>query len=177
MVQLKKWHHPNSTWTEKMIEFVFELRRLGIPYSRIAERINERYGTTYSRNAVIGIATRNMTDDQRALEAARPRVRTQPRSMKPLKTAAEKKLMDAGKREKLRRASEPVASGPMNDFPAFGQCLFIHGDPSSGHWQCCAALQRQASPYCEHHHAVTTTNAKPRMDQTRPLARHLVRLN
>lgn len=47
---------------------------------------------------------------------------------------------------------EPMAMGPICDFPDAGTCRFIAGDPSSHDWQCCGAeAVRYDIPWCEHH--------------------------
>lgn len=47
---------------------------------------------------------------------------------------------------------EPVAAGPIGDFPDAGTCRYIAGDPASHDWQCCGAPAERS--YCDFHHAV-----------------------
>lgn len=49
---------------------------------------------------------------------------------------------------------EPAPIGPMNDFPIWG-CRWIHGDPVTEAWQCCAVPTLPHSSYCAHHEART----------------------
>lgn len=47
---------------------------------------------------------------------------------------------------------EPLALGPIGDFPDAGTCRYIAGDPASQEWQCCGAeAVRYDIPWCEHH--------------------------
>lgn len=47
---------------------------------------------------------------------------------------------------------EPMAIGPIGDFPDAGTCRYIAGDPGSHEWQCCGAeAVRYDIPWCEHH--------------------------
>lgn len=45
---------------------------------------------------------------------------------------------------------EPAPIGPLNDFPIWG-CRWIHGDPATSGWQCCATPTLPHSSYCAHH--------------------------
>lgn len=53
----------------------------------------------------------------------------------------------------VRRPSlpEPVAVGPIGNFPEAGTCRYIAGDPASHDWQCCGA---PGQPWCEFHERV-----------------------
>jgi GcrA cell cycle regulator len=48
----------STDWADEHSEALRELRKSGMSYSRIADAINARFKTTYSRNATIGRANR-----------------------------------------------------------------------------------------------------------------------
>jgi GcrA cell cycle regulator len=47
-----------STWEEAHSTALRELVEKGVPFSEVARALNKRFGTAYSRNAVIGRARR-----------------------------------------------------------------------------------------------------------------------
>ena len=178
---MEKWNganmQPNQKWTQPMLDFMAELGVKGHSFAEIARQVNIRFGTSFSRNAAIGVATR------KGLFIVQPKRRERNNGVvpvlkrannKPTSLKRAKKLMTNLERLARRRANLPEPKGPLNDFPAGDACLFIHGDPMIEPWQCCAHKRLQGSPYCAGHHAVcTSVDVKSRM--VKPLARQFIR--
>ena len=178
---MEKWNgakpQPNQKWTAPMLEFMAQLGVKGHTFAEIARQVNARFGTSFSRNAAIGVAMRKglfITQPKRrerneGVVPVLKRANNKPKSMK-----RAKKLMSNMERLMRRRSNLPTPKGPMNEFPAGEGCLYIHGDPMWSEWQCCAHKRLEGSVYCAGHHAVCTS-VDVRSRSVKPLARQFIR--
>jgi GcrA cell cycle regulator len=139
-----------DTWTKEIETFLRGLIEKRFSLSQCSRAIFERFKVEVSRGSVAGKISR-MGLSERKISPLTPKG-------KPLRPAIGLSFDRPQKAAKPVTAEpsvmplQPIATGPICDFPASG-CKWIHGDPASGSWRCCAASTKEGSPYCHHHHA------------------------
>jgi len=138
----------NSPWNDENKKMLMELRQQGFEYSAIAKQLTEKFGHPFTKNGCVSQGQRCG-----AYSPERPKPGTN--SSKPSKPKLPANRVIAF--VKPKRIVVPIDMtvpnpvGPLGEFPETGLCKWIHGDPSTKHWQCCAAPAYEKQPYCKVH--------------------------
>lgn len=133
---------PSITWTDEHIEAFKRGFDRGLSFSQIADELNARFGTKFTRNATIGKAHRLGLK------------RVDPKPVPRLKTARERVFVARARvaRPQPENAPEAAPSEPLGlsllDMEA-GQCRWPFG---TGPYTFCGCSQAPKSSYCAAHY-------------------------
>jgi len=153
-------------WAEEHSRALREFLEQGLTYSEIAEALNARFSTAYTRNAAIGRARRmGLSGDEPA-----PRVGGRPRS-KPQPSAAQLKKLRARFLAQSRPPAESFGRAAMpklrrveiapRQLPLLkledGDCRYPYGGEEEGEpITFCGHPRREGSSYCVPHFHLTS---------------------
>jgi GcrA cell cycle regulator len=150
-------------WAEEHSKALREFLERGLSYSEIAEALNARFNTAYTRNAAIGRARRmGLSGDEQADRASRPKPKPQPR-------AAQLKKIRGRFSAQSRRAEsfEPAAIPKLRCVEIAprhlslieledGDCRYPYGGDQEGEpITFCGHPRREGSSYCVPHFHLT----------------------
>lgn len=147
-------------WTEERHEYLKQCWAAGMSAEIAANQINRKFGTSYTRNAIIGRVSRH------ALSVLYGRVKAAPSIASPYSTHRRRTVYRAMMRLK---APEPCRVAPAIDDTAIpfeqrktlaqlserdGFCRWPVGEPSSPDFFYCGGKASEGSSYCAGHCAV-----------------------
>jgi GcrA cell cycle regulator len=151
------------SWAEEHSRALREFLEGGLSYSEIAEALNARFNTAYTRNAAIGRARRmGLSGDERASRASQPKPKPQP-SAAQLKKFRERFFAQVRGPKIPRRAAMPklrcveivprqLSLVELED----GDCRYPYGGDREGEpITFCGHPRRQGSSYCVPHFHLT----------------------
>jgi len=155
-----------SSWPEEHSRALREYLEKGLPFSRIANAINARFNTAYSRNATIGRARRiGLSGPKRAEDSARPKSRPKPRLARLRKMRARLAAKSRTKPAVLKRARAlklrcvgivPRHLSLLELEPA--DCRYPYGGEAEGEAiTFCGHPSREGSSYCVVHFHLTSS--------------------
>jgi GcrA cell cycle regulator len=155
-----------SSWAEEHSQALREYLERGLSFSRIADAINARFNSAYSRNATIGRARRmGLSGPARAQDPARPKPRPKPRparlkKMRARLAAKSRPRLAVFKRAralKLRCVGIVPRHLSLVDLEP-GDCRYPYGGDAEGEAiTFCGHPSRQGSSYCVSHFHLTSS--------------------
>lgn len=155
----------SSGWVEKHSQALGEYLAKGLSFSEIANAINARFGTAYSRNATIGRARRmGLSAPQRPERPKRPKPPPKPAAerLKKLRTrvlAETRPKLPIGERAaalKLRCVGVVPRHLSLIDLET-GDCRYPYGGDAEGEAiTFCGHPRREGSSYCASHFHLTS---------------------
>ncbi len=154
-----------SSWAEEHSRALREYLERGLSFSRIADAINARFNTAYSRNATIGRARRmGLSGPERADDLARPKFQPKPRPIRLRKMRARLAAKSRPKPAVFKRAAAlklrcvgivPRQLSLLELEP--GDCRYPYGGDREGEAiTFCAHPSRVGSSYCVSHFHLTS---------------------
>ena len=154
-----------SSWAEEHSQALREYLGKGLTFSQIANAINARFNTAYSRNATIGRARRmGFSGPARADNPARPKPQPKPRPARLLKMRARALAEPRPKPAVLKRARAlklrcvgivPRHLSLLDLEP--GDCRYPYGGDREGEAiTFCGHPRRDGSSYCVSHFHLTS---------------------
>jgi GcrA cell cycle regulator len=155
-----------SSWAEEHSQALREYLERGLSFSRIADAINARFNSAYSRNATIGRARRmGLSGPAPAQDPARPKPRPKPRparlkKMRARLAAKSRPRLAVFKRAralKLRCVGIVPRHLSLVDLEP-GDCRYPYGGDAEGEAiTFCGHPSRQGSSYCVSHFHLTSS--------------------
>jgi GcrA cell cycle regulator len=155
-----------SSWAEEHSQALREYLERGLSFSRIADAINARFNSAYSRNATIGRARRmGLSGPAPAQDPARPKPRPKPRparlkKMRARLAAKSRPRLAVFKRAralKLRCVGIVPRHLSLIDLEP-GDCRYPYGGDAEGEAiTFCGHPSRQGSSYCVSHFHLTSS--------------------
>jgi GcrA cell cycle regulator len=140
---------PPHDWNDAIIARVREHYTAGLYHSKIAAQVNDEFGTSFSRNAIIGKCRRENLPARRHDRVGRPRRYGYPQS--------DRITPPQGRSAKRRM---PVPEMPSPDHLGLSIldinemiCKFPHGEGASITF--CGHQTKADSPYCQFHHRLS----------------------
>lgn len=142
-----------TPWTPDVLALAKALNQKGLSASKIAAEINKQFGTTLTRNSIVGKFHRDGIPFQSATQSVRNRAalrtyRAAKKRCKPAKVVALPK-------PKKTDVVLPPARGTGRDAVLLLQvsdCRYPVGDPKDSAFRFCGLHRRGGSSYCEAHH-------------------------
>ena len=155
-----------SSWAEEHSQALREYLEKGLSFSRIADAINARFNSAYSRNATIGRARRmGLSGPAGAEDPARPKPRPKPRparlkKMRARLAAKSRPRLAVFKRAralKLRCVGIVPRHLSLVDLEP-GDCRYPYGGDAEGEAiTFCGHPSREGSSYCVSHFHLTSS--------------------
>jgi GcrA cell cycle regulator len=155
-----------SSWAEEHSQALREYLEKGLSFSRIADAINARFNSAYSRNATIGRARRmGLSGPAGAEDPARPKPRPKPRparlkKMRARLAAKSRPRLAVFKRAralKLRCVGIVPRHLSLVDLEP-GDCRYPYGGDQEGEAiTFCGHPSREGSSYCVSHFHLTSS--------------------
>lgn len=180
---------PRPTWPAEHVEAMTALWMAGRSCSQVAWVLNERFGTSYSRNAIIGAVHRRGIERKMQTKEAMSRggkagrviqriERAQPVHRPPIVFVAETPKTDTPFADKPRPPTPPpkrpfqalpgTSPRPWADVPKFGLCKWPIDVADFPAMACC---EPTTGVYCATHERLGTNPKQPTARDTRRLAR------
>jgi GcrA cell cycle regulator len=151
-----------SSWAEEHSQALREYLERGLSFSRIADAINARFNSAYSRNATIGRARRmGLSGPARAEDSARPKPR--PARLKKMRARLAAKSRPRLAVFKRARALKLRCVGIVPRHLSLvelepGDCRYPYGGDQEGEAiTFCGHPSREGSSYCVSHFHLTSS--------------------
>lgn len=154
-----------SSWAEEHSRALREYLEKGLSFSRIANAINARFNTAYSRNATIGRARRmGLSGPGRAAIPATRKPQSKPRPARLLKIRA-RALAQARPKPTVRKRAAALKLRCVGIVPRHlsllelerGDCRYPYGGEAEGEAiTFCGHPRREGSSYCVAHFHLTS---------------------
>lgn len=168
----------NSVWTEAHdAALTAHVLKGNLSYLRIADAINEQFGTTYSRNAAIGRAGRLRLSNPHSVKSVKPNCKAPDKPLpKPLNERKQQPVFKA-----VSPVGEPVVLRVVDIVPRNLPLLDL--DPDDCRYPVtddlpflfCGHPKHEGSSYCAAHHRLTTYKRQDISDAERQRRANLFR--
>lgn len=147
-----------TLWKNELLDSLKKHHEDGLSATLIASRINEQYGTAFTRNAIIGAAHRAGLPKRQSKQFAGTHAIE--RRIKPRRdngggsvySIARRQITGFKPLEKQRVSIAPFLAIPLLDLES-GQCRFPRGESPI---LFCGQPQKEGSSYCPHCHSIAT---------------------
>lgn len=136
---------PNCWLIPGVLEMLEDLHKQGIPNSAIAAALNAKFGTTFSKNAIVGQAKRRGMPVRRTRRVPPPKTKAQTDKTKIVRPPVA--IFESEPLPVRKDLPPAVARKKLNDLLEW-DCRWPVGDPQKPDFGFCAQERIPGKPYC-----------------------------